>query len=158
MSEPAPATVQRRTNSALWRGALLTLLGVFANVASFFTNAGSLLLWLSLILPALGAAFLLLGLIRAFRQRQVYGGRIAGSIITVVAVLFFALSTIGFFHARALPPSSHAPQVGQKAPDFTLTNTSGQNMSLAQLLSTPIDASAETRPKAVLLVFYRGYW
>src|SRR5262249_21320066 len=139
MSQPAPATGQRGTNSALWRGALLTLLGVFANVASFFTNAGSLLLWLCLILPALGMVFLLLGLIRAFKERQVYGGRVAGTIITSLALAFFALSTIGFFHARALPPSSHAPQVGQKAPDFTLTNTSGQNMSLAQLLSTPVD-------------------
>ena len=157
MSQPAPAT-ERRTNSALWRGALLTLLGVFANVASFFTNGGSLLTWLSLILPALGVAFLLLGLIRAFSQRQVYGGRVAASIITVLAVLFFAVSTIFFFQARALPAWSHSPQVGQKAPDFTLTNTSGQSMSLAQLLSAPIDASAGTRPKAVLLVFYRGYW
>src|SRR5262245_21113303 len=128
MSQPAPATVQRRTNSALWRGALLTLLGVFANVASFFTNGGSLLTWLSLILPALGVAFLLLGLMRAFSQRQVYGGRVAASIITVLAVLFFAVSTIFFFQARALPASSHSPQVGQKAPDFTLTNTSGQSM------------------------------
>jgi uncharacterized membrane protein len=134
------------------------LLGVFANVASFLTNAGSLILWLCLILPALGMVFLLLGLIRAFRERQVYGGRVAGVIITVLALVFFAFSTLGFFFARALPPSSHAPQVGQKAPDFTLTNTSGESMSLAQLLSTPIDASAGTRPKAVLLVFYRGYW
>ena len=47
------------------------------------------------------------------------------------------------------------PQVGQKTPDFTLANTNGQQISLAQLLSTPV---GNAHPKAVLLVFYRGYW
>jgi len=160
MSQSAPAIAQRRTNSALWIGSLVMLLGVLANVASFFPSlpGRSVIAWLCLILPALGVALLLLGVIRAFRQRQVYGGKISGSIITVLAIPLFALSTIGFFHARALPASTHAPQVGQKAPDFTLANASGQSMSLGQLLSVPIDASAGTPPKAVLLIFYRGYW
>src|SRR5215468_829995 len=35
MSQPAPAMAQRHTNSALWIGSLVMLLGVLANFASF---------------------------------------------------------------------------------------------------------------------------
>ena len=48
-----------------------------------------------------------------------------------------------------------APQVGQKAPDFTLSDTSNKPMSLAGLLTQPINGKS---PKGVLLIFYRGYW
>jgi hypothetical protein len=62
----------------------------------------------------------------------------------------------GFFvFARWLPPSKGAPQVGQKAPEFLLMDTTGKSVSLGELLSTPINGNA---PKGVLLVFYRGYW
>jgi len=54
-----------------------------------------------------------------------------------------------------LPESKGAPKVGQKAPEFTLVDTSRKPVSLAELLSTPINGNA---PKGVLLVFYRGYW
>jgi len=52
---------------------------------------------------------------------------------------------------------AETPIVGQKAPDFTLQDTSGHPVTLAQLLSSPVPGSAEP-PKAVLLIFYRGYW
>ncbi len=58
----------------------------------------------------------------------------------------------------ALAAPARALEVGQKAPDFTLTDTSGQAVSLAQLLANPIDAASGKAPKAVLLIFYRGYW
>jgi hypothetical protein len=70
--------------------------------------------------------------------------------------------------------------VGQKVPDFTLADSNGNKVSLGQLLgkadssisasATPASAnnstgqaipagmSPATPPKAVLLVFYRGYW
>ena len=66
-----------------------------------------------------------------------------------------------------------APQVGQKVPDFTLADTNGNKVSLGQLLgkgdspaspsnvtgqASPVGTSTGTPPKAVLLVFYRGYW
>ncbi len=41
-----------------------------------------------------------------------------------------------------------AVKVGDKAPDFTLKNTSGQEVSLSQLLSKG----------PVILGFYRGRW
>ena len=38
--------------------------------------------------------------------------------------------------------------VGEQAPDFTLTDQNGRSQSLA----------AERGKRAVVLVFYRGYW
>jgi hypothetical protein len=155
-----PDEIQRRHNAALWTGSLLTLLGIPINVVPSLVSVPGqrVFAWLGLLLPALGVAFLLLGLKRAFGERQVYGGRVSGSIITFISFVLFAFSVFGFMHARAVPPSSRAPQVGQKAPDFILPNTGGQAMSLAQFLSMPIDSASGKGPKGVLLVFYRGYW
>jgi hypothetical protein len=76
--------------------------------------------------------------------------------VTAFGALVIALFVFGFFvFAKWMPESKGAPQVGQKAPDFTLTDTSGKSVSLGELLSTPINGNA---PKGVLLVFYRGYW
>jgi peroxiredoxin len=54
-----------------------------------------------------------------------------------------------------IPASKDAPQVGQRAPDFTLTDAGGKAVSLNELLTMPINGNA---PKGVLLIFYRGYW
>lgn len=159
MSEPAPALTAHRRNGALWVGSIVTLLGVLSNFLYFFTNRGeSIFPWLTLLISAAGLVLLLAGLKRAFGQPQVFRGKVAGSILTLVSLLLLAITVWGFFDARTLPASSHAPQVGQKAPDFTLTNTGGQTVSLAQLLSSPIDTASGKAPKAVLLIFYRGYW
>ena len=96
------------------------------------------------------------GLKRAFAMPQVYRGRISASILGAVSLLLVAGSVWLFVHVRDLPASSEAPQVGQKAPDFTLTDTDGNQVSLAQLLASSAGSSAA--PRAVLLVFYRGYW
>lgn len=169
-----PDAIQRRSNSALWMGAILTLLGVLSNFL-YFINAPwqTSFPWLNVSLPAIGLVFLLVGVKRAFAPPQmprkvsgsmlfgrpeVYRGKIAGPILTVLAVPLVAISVWGFFHARAVPASAGAPRVGQKAPDFTLNDTGGQPVPLAQLLSSPIDTASGKAPKALLLVFYRGYW
>lgn len=161
MSQPTPALTQRRSNGALWTGSALIVLTVLSNFPSLYSlNIPGLavLPWISLLLPAIGVVFFIVGLRRAFGQPQIFRGKVLGSILTVVSALLFSLSVWGFFHARAVPASAGAPKVGQKAPEFTLTNTSGQQVSLAQLLSAPIDTASGKAPKAVLLVFYRGYW
>jgi peroxiredoxin len=70
----------------------------------------------------------------------------------VILGLFVFIIFIG---GRWLPASNGAPQVGQLAPGFSLPDTNGNQVSLDDLLTTPINGSA---PKGVLLVFYRGYW
>ncbi|HEY6305897.1 MAG TPA: hypothetical protein VI488_05470 [Candidatus Angelobacter sp.] len=154
-----PDANQRRRNPVLWAGAVLTLLGVLSNGLYFVTSSGERIFpWLTLLVAAAGIILLLAGLWRAFGQPQVFRGKITGSILAVVGLPLFAFNVWGFFHSRDLPASAHAPQVGQKAPDFTLTKTSGQAVSLAQLLSAPIDTASGKAPKAVLLIFYRGDW
>ena len=107
------------------------------------------------------ALLFMVGLRRAFASESSYRGRVSGPILTVLStaiVVFFCFGV--FVESRELPPSTDAPRVGQKAPPFSLPDTSGRAESLSELLSSPIaDGSpAGHTPKGVLLVFYRGYW
>lgn len=146
---------QKRTNVMLWLGIALILLAVLSNLFYFWKVPAALLPWANLLLPLIALVFLLLGLIRAFTQPQSYKGKIWGSIVTLLAILLAVASTLFFIGARKLPHSSGAPQIGQRAPDFTLPDSAGQSTSLSQLLSA---SAGSPPPKAVLLVFYRGYW
>jgi hypothetical protein len=69
-------------------------------------------------------------------------------------VLLAGLLFVVFIAGSWLPASSAAPQVGQKAADFTLTDSNDEPVTLAQLLTEPVNNKP---PKAVLLIFYRGY-
>jgi hypothetical protein len=139
----------------LWLGLALLLLAILSNLLYFFKVPAPPLPWANLTLPLVALLFLLIGLVRAFTQSQIYRGKIWGSIVTVLAVLLVAASTLFFVGARKLPRSGGAPQIGQRVPDFTLSDSTGQPTSLAQLFSA---AAGAPPPKAVLLVFYRGYW
>ena len=145
----------RRRNGAIWLGLLLTVLGPLSSELEFIGFPESPLPWISLVLPIVGVLLVIIGLWRAFRQPQTYRGKIAGSVIAVVCLLLLAGSIKLFSIARQLPESAGAPQVGQRAPDFTLPDSDGHPVSLAQLISGSPGSAA---PKAVLLVFYRGYW
>jgi len=76
-------------------------------------------------------------------------GRIVALLLLVVAV-----SDSG----AQLPPSKGAPRVGEKAPGFTLPDTSGKPVKLSELLAAPTASQSGAKPQGVLLVFYRGYW
>ena len=116
--------------------------------------------WANLVLFALAAALLVVGVRRAFaavrsRPRR---SKIAGAFVAVVSLAIFAFFIVGIFILpRQLPASPGAPQVGQKAPDFTLSDTNGKPVSLSELVAAR-DENARAAPKGVLLVFYRGYW
>lgn len=147
----------RRFNWPLWTGFLLTLLAFFSYFAVFvWFPVTRDFPWANLLLFLIAAGLLFAGVRRAFaadRRRS----KVAAVIVTalgVVVIGFFVF--VIFVAARWLPASTGAPQVGQKAPDFTLTDASGKAVSLNALLTTPFNGS--TPPKAVLLVFYRGYW
>ena len=139
----------------LWLGLALLLLAILSNLLYFFKVPAPLLPWVNLTLPILALLFLLIGLVRAFTRSQVYRGKIWGSIVAVLAVLLVVGSVLFFVVARKLPRSGGAPQIGQRVPDFALSDSTGQPTSLAQLFSASAGAPP---PKAVLLVFYRGYW
>jgi hypothetical protein len=146
---------QKRSNRMLWVGLVLLLLAILSNLLYFLKVPAAPLPWVNLILPVLALLFLLVGLVRAFAQSQIYRGKIWGSIVLGLGLLLVAASTLLFVGARKLPRSGGAPQIGQRVPDFTLADSTGQPTSLAQLFSASAGAPP---PKAVLLVFYRGYW
>jgi len=164
----------RSFNWPIWAGFLLSLIAFFSY---FFVFVWFPLTrdfpWANLLLFALAAVLLFVGLGRAFSTSRTHPtrSRIGGVILATlsVAILGFFVFAV-FIGARRLPQSHGAPHVGQKAPDFTLPDTNGHPVSLSELLSSPVDeetaagarapADQESRktPRGVLLIFYRGYW
>ena len=147
--------IQRR-NTALWAGFALIVVALLSQGLYFTRIPGQHVFpWINLALAGVAVFLLVIGLVRAFRQPQVYRGKISGSVLTVVSLAVLVFTITMFVQVRNLPAPSGALQVGMKAPDFTLKDSNGQQVSLTQLLSTPVGSS---QPKAALLVFYRGYW
>lgn len=117
--------------------------------------------WGSAVLFVLSAALLVSGLKRAYARPQSFRGKIAGPVLTVLGVVFLGVFGWGvILAAKYFPAARNAPQVGQKAPEFMTVDSHGNSVGLAQLLSTSLASSSGVArtPKAVLLVFYRGYW
>lgn len=146
----------RRFNWPLWTGFLLSVAAVFSYFAVFVWYPVTRdFPWANLLLFVVAGALLFMGVRRAFAgERRL--SKIVASIVTTLSVALIAFFLFGFFvAARWLPASKGAPHVGQKAPDFMLTDSSGKAVSLDELLSTPVNG---TPTKGVLLIFYRGYW
>jgi hypothetical protein len=157
--------MQRSWNSAIWIGALVALAGIFCYPLIFLrVPALRDRPWFTLPLIAFGLVLIAVGLARAFRQPQLYRGKVFGSVLGVltfaIAVLFCYAVFVG---ARNLPVSPRAPQVGQSAPDFTLPDSKNTPVNLTQILNSPFApngaaASGAGATAGVLLIFYRGYW
>jgi hypothetical protein len=149
----------RRFNWPLWTGFLLTLLASFSYFAFFVRFPVTRdFPWANLLLFLVAAILVFLGIRRGFAhdRRRPALAKIVTSIVTALSVLVFAFFVFAIFIAgRWLPPSTGAPHVGQKVPEFTLADAGGRQVSLNQLTSAPIDGKA---PRGVLLVFYRGWW
>lgn len=114
--------------------------------------------WANLLLFALAGVLMVIGLRRAFakepprrRRSKIFAVFLA---ITSAAILGLFILAV-FIMARWLPASQGAPHVGQKAPEFTLSDSNGKSTTLTELLSSPVNGKT---PKGVLLIFYRGYW
>jgi hypothetical protein len=69
-------TQSKRTNAALWWGPLLALLGVFSNGFYFLGVPARLVVGITLALPAVALAVLVVGLRRAFAQSNIYRGKV----------------------------------------------------------------------------------
>jgi hypothetical protein len=154
-------------NWPLWAGFLLAVIA-FLSYPFFFINwpVTRDFPWASLLLFAVAAVLLFIGVRRAFKPGRRMISKIVAPIIAMLSVLIIALFIfVSFIESRRLPASQAAPSVGQKAPDFTLADTNNTPVSLSDLLTKPIESTrtavvAEPRrlPKGVLLIFYRGYW
>lgn len=147
----------RSFNWPVWAGLLLS---VVAFLSYFFVFVRFPVTrdfpWASLLLFAVAAALLVVGVRRAFAPERRMVSKVGGIVAATLGVAILGLFVFTtFIMARRIPAAQGAPQVGQKAPDFSLSDTDGRPVSLSELLSTPIDGKA---PKGVLLVFYRGHW
>lgn len=149
----------RRFNWPLWLGFLLTIAAFFSYFAVFVQFPVTRdFPWANLVLFVIAGLLLFLGIRRGFASDRPHPTRskIITSIVGLLSLVVFAFFVfVIFVAARWLPASTGAPHVGQRAPDFTLSDTNGKQVSLNELLSSPINGKA---PKGVLLVFYRGYW
>jgi hypothetical protein len=151
-----PDTAKFRRNSSLWLALIFAVAAVLCNLLFFLRSpAQSAIPWLSLALAVAALLFLALGVKNVFTQPRPIAAKIFASTLALIALVISAGAIAFFYGARAIPASAEAPQLGQVAPDFTLPNTTGAAVSLDTLFSPTPGAAA---PKAVLLIFYRGYW
>ena len=143
--------MKRSHNILLWGGFVLVLLAVGTYIPIFAVFAATRdVPWVNYLLFAAGGMLLALGLRRAFGQPQLYRGKILGSILTGLSVLLFVFFCyVILYAAKAIPASETAVRVGQPAPNFTLANWDGKQVSLTDALKSN---------RAVVLIFYRGYW
>lgn len=147
----------KRINWQIWTGFVLSLVAAFSYPFVFVRWAITREFpWVNLVLFAIAMVLLFLGLRRAFKPDKRIVSKISSVLAAGLGVLLLAALLFVFFVAgRWLPASAAAPVVGQKAPDFTLSDPNNKPVTLAQLLTEPINNKP---PKGVLLVFYRGYW
>jgi hypothetical protein len=151
--------VERHPYRILWIGFALALGAMLCNAVFFLSPPGQRFIpWLSLLLAVAALVFLASGLRAVFRQAQALRGKILSSILSLVTFLLVGVTIFSFVTARALPSAAGTPKIGDKAPDFTLADTSGHPISLDHLFAPPASDPQSAPPKAVLLVFYRGYW
>ena len=144
--------MKRRWNWSLWVGFLTVLIGFFSYQLFVLFPITRDFPWANLLLFAIGGLLLVVGLFRAFGKPAVYRGKIFGPILTALSVGGIGLFCYGLFYVvRQIPASASAPRIGQTAPDFTLPDQDGKAVALHDVLS-----SSGTR--AVLLIFYRGFW
>jgi len=147
----------KRFNWQTWAGFLLTIFS-FLSYPFIFVDYPILrdFPWLNLIMFASALVLLFVGVRRAFQPGRRLISKIFAPVVALLSVLVIALFIFAaFIEARRLPASAGAPQVGQKAPEFSIADTNNRPVALADLLTQQVNNKP---PKGVLLIFYRGYW
>jgi hypothetical protein len=143
--------MRRRWNWSAWAGFAVAVIAALSYIPVFarFPITRDVP-WANLLLFAIAGFLLVRGLHRAFAQSASYRGKIAGPILTAVSLGLGVLFCYAVFYAgRDLPSARAALAVGQRAPDFALAGIDGNTVTLARL---------REGKRAVLLIFYRGYW
>jgi hypothetical protein len=146
----------RSSTAVTWSGFLVSVIALFSY--PFFFVRWPITRdfpWINLLLFVVAIGLVAIGLRRALGEpsRRTRILAFFGAVLSAMAFGLFVL--VVFIAGKQLPASHGAPQVGQQAPEFVLTDTTGKRVALSELLSAPINGQS---PKGVLLVFYRGYW
>ena len=143
--------MRRKWNILVWSGFAIVLLALVSYIPFFalFPITRNVP-WANILLFLAGGGVLAVGLKRAFRQPELYRGKVAGTILGVLTLALFGFFCVGvFYFTRQIPSAAGALHAGQPAPDFTLSDANGKQVALADLLKNN---------RAVVLIFYRGYW
>ena len=150
--------MKRRWNLSVWGGFLIALAAPLLYLSLFIRFPVTRdFPWAPLLIFGAGLTLIARGLTRAYREPQIYRGKIAGWVLMSLGIVLLALFGFDLFYlARQLPPSTSAPRVGQKAPDFTLSDQDGNSVTLSELLQPSAGGSGGAN--GALLIFYRGYW
>jgi hypothetical protein len=143
--------VKPRRNFTIWAGFAIVIVALVSYIPVFtlfpVTRDTP---WANYLLFLLGGGLLAVGVRRAFRDPHRYRGKIAGSILAVLSVLLFGLFVgIIVYAGKQIPSAVSALRPGQPAPPFVLQDIAGKPVASSELLKGH---------RAVLLVFYRGYW
>lgn len=149
----------RAWNWRLWSGFVLVLLAPVGYFSLYEVVPAAF--WTSIVLLIVGVILLIQGLRNAYGSPQSFRGKIAGPVLGTLALLIIGLFGFGKYEmSRAYAAAKNAPHVGDKAPEFAVIDGTGQRLTLAQLLSSPLPSTSTTKqtPRGILLVFYRGYW
>lgn len=146
-----------RINWQLWAGFLLSVFA-FISYPTLFVQWPLTrdFPWANILLFLVAVVLTGLGLKRAFgpgRGMISRGGAVLLAGISVASLGLFI--TVVFVSATWIPKAEGAPKVSQKAPDFALTDSTGKQVSLAELRKIPVGTD---QARGVLLIFYRGYW
>ena len=141
--------MKRKWNWPIWIGFIVAVGGLFSY--EFFAQFPVTrdFPWATLLIFAVAALLLVIGIFRAFGRPQLYRGKVFGSTFAAIALLLFAFFAYEIFYVlRQVPLSAQAPRVGERAPEFALPDQNGKQVALGDLLS----------PNGAVIIFYRGHW
>jgi peptidoglycan/LPS O-acetylase OafA/YrhL len=143
--------VTRRWNVLVWAGFAIVIAALVSYIPIFVVFPITRdIPWVNYLLFLLGGGLLAVGVRRAFRDPEHYRGKIGGSILAVLSVLLFGLfASVILYFSKQIPSPEQALRFGQTAPQFVLQDIAGKSVASSQLLKNH---------RAVVLVFYRGYW
>ncbi|MBV9074776.1 MAG: hypothetical protein JOZ10_14190 [Acidobacteria bacterium] len=148
--------MQRSFNWRPWVGFLIIFLAPLTFFALYEKTGAAI--WISIALIVLGVVLLWDGVRRSYVQPETYRGKVSGTVLAVVALLIIGgFGFVNYAMHQAYSKGQHSPKVGEKAPLFVAKDATGHEVKLAELLHTSVVGGPQA-PRAVLLVFYRGYW
>jgi len=143
--------VKRHWNVPIWAGFAIVIVALVSYIPIFAVFPVTRdIPWANYLLFLLGSGLLAVGVRRAFRDPERYRGKISGSILAVLSVLLLGFFVVGTVYlTKQIPSAERALRTGQSAPPFVLQDIAGKHVASSELLKGH---------RAVVLVFYRGYW
>src|SRR5205807_10499999 len=128
----------QRFNWQIWTGFLLSIFAFLSYPLVFVNWAVTRNFpWANLLLFAIAALLLFIGVRRAFAPERRLISKIVSSVLATLSLLVLGMFIfVAFVASRWLHTSTGAPQVGQKAPVLSLVDANIKSLSLSELLTS----------------------